>query len=165
MKKESIYTAGYTADSGKIIKLLNEIRAREIIAYMEYKYFEMTMDGRMLEDMEELMKEHAAQELGHAERAGFRVNQLLGDPINVLSEIEDIGKKSNYIFKRLTKYTDMLTDLLEKERVAIEGYRELVKLCAFDDPVTRRLAEDALNDEEHHADEIHNLLKGSCASG
>lgn len=165
MKKESIFTAGYTADSNKIIKLLNEARAREIIAYMEYKYFEMTMDGRMLEDMCELMKEHASQELGHAERLGFRVNQMLGDPINGLSEIDKIGKKFNYEFKPLKNYTAMLKDLLEKERVAIEGYRNLVKLCAFDDPITRKIAEDALSDEEHHADEIYNLLKGACASG
>lgn len=165
MKKESIFTAGYTADSDKIIQLLNEARAREIIAYLEYKYFEIIMDGRMMEDMQELMKEHAAQELGHAERAGFRVNQLLGEPINALSDIEEIGKKFNYAFKPLKNYTDMLKDLLEKERIAIEGYRNLVKLCAFDDPITRKITEDALNDEEHHADEIYNLLKGSCASG
>ena len=165
MKKESIFTPGYTADSEKIIKLLNEARAREIIAYLEYKYFEMVMDGRMLEDMQELMKEHAAQELGHAERLGFRVNQLLGEPINALSDIEEVGKRSEYLFRPLKEYTEMLSDLLEKERVAIEGYRNLVKLCAFDDPITRRIAEDALNDEEHHADEIYNLLQGSCASG
>lgn len=165
MKRESIFTQGYTADAGKVIKLLNEARAREIVAYMEYKYFEMIMEGRMMEDMQELMKEHASQELGHAERLGFRVNQLLGDPINALSDIDKTAKKFNYEFKPTKNYTAMLKDLLEKERIAIEGYRNLVKICAFDDPVTRKIAEDALNDEEHHADEIYNLLKGACASG
>lgn len=164
MKKESIFTAGYTADCAKIIKLLNEARAREIIAYLEYKYFEMIMEGRMMEDMQELMKEHASQELIHAERAGFRVNELLGEPVNSLTDIDEIGKKFNYTFKAIKDYTGMLNDLLEKERIAIEGYRELVKLCAFDDPITRRFVEDALNDEEHHADEIYHLLKGACAS-
>lgn len=164
MKKESIYTVGYTADSDKIIKLLNEARAREIIAYLEYKFFEMIMQGRMLGPMQDMMKEHASQELEHAEKAGFRVNQLLGEPINALSDIEEVGKKFNYIFKPIKDYTGMLKDLMEKERIAIEGYRNLVKLCAFDDPVTREFAEDALSEEEHHADEIYNLLKGACAS-
>lgn len=165
MKKESIFTPGYTANAHKIIRLLNEARAREIVAYLEYKYFEMIMEGRMMEDMQELMKEHASQELGHAERLGFRVNQLLGDPINALSDIEKTVKKFGYEFKPTKNYTAMLKDLLEKERIAIDGYRELVKLCAFNDPVTRKLAEDALGDEEHHADEIYNLLKGACSSG
>src|SRR3989338_11405056 len=119
MQKESIFTVGYTEDSEKIIQLLNEARAREIIAYLEYKYFEMIMEGRMMEDMQELMKEHAAQELGHAERAGFRVCELLCEPINSLSDIDEIGRKFNYIFKPVKDYTGMLSDLLEKERIAI----------------------------------------------
>jgi len=35
-------------------------------------------------------------------------------------------------------------------------------LCGLDDPTTRKLAEDALKDEEHHADEIFSMLRGKA---
>lgn len=165
MKKEGIFTESYSANKEKIIELLNEARAREIIAYMEYKYFSFIMEGRMLEDMQELMDEHAKEEISHSEQLGERIAVLQDDPVVYLSEIENLAKKSNYILHKTKNYTEMLEDLYKKERIAIEGYRKLIKLCGFEDPVTRKLAEDILETEEHHADEIYNLLKGTCSSG
>ncbi|KUO42101.1 MAG: hypothetical protein APU95_03815 [Hadesarchaea archaeon YNP_N21] len=164
MKEEfGCVTKGYSADRSRILELLNEARSRELIAYLEYKHFEMIMEGMMMEDMQELCREHASQELGHAEGLGFRIVQLGGVPVVRPSEFETMAKKFNYEFKEVTRYNEMLEDLYEKERIAIDGYRELVKLCGFDDPTTRRLAEDFLKDEEHHADEIYNLIKGKRA--
>jgi len=162
VKEFGCVTKGYTADREKIIELLNAARSRELIAYLEYKHFEMIMEGMMMEDMQELCKEHASQELAHAENLGFRIDMLSGVPVVRPSEFEKIAKKFKYEFKEATEYREMLEDLYEKEKIAIEGYRELVKLCGLDDPTTRKLAEDALKDEEHHADEIFSMLRGKA---
>jgi len=45
------------------------------------------------------------------------------------------------------------------ERVAVETYRQLIRLIGDKDPTTRRLLEDVLADEEEHADELKDMLQ------
>ena len=52
----------------------------------------------------------------------------------------------------------MLRANLRAERVAVEAYRQMIRLIGDKDPTTRRMLEEILTDEEEHADEISDWL-------
>jgi bacterioferritin len=52
----------------------------------------------------------------------------------------------------------MIKSNLIAERVAVETYRQMIKLVADKDSTTRRLLEDILADEEEHADELSDWM-------
>jgi bacterioferritin len=53
---------------------------------------------------------------------------------------------------------DLLREDLLAERVVIKIYSDIIKFFGKDDPVSRRMLEAILQDEEDHADEIADLL-------
>jgi bacterioferritin len=50
-------------------------------------------------------------------------------------------------------------DALVGERVAVEGYREMIRFVADGDPTTRRLLEDLLAVQEQHARRLLSLVE------
>ncbi len=53
----------------------------------------------------------------------------------------------------------MIRANLVAERVAVEAYRQMVRLIGDKDPTTRRLIEEILQQEEEHAEELSDMLK------
>ena len=53
---------------------------------------------------------------------------------------------------------DLLREDLLAERVVIKIYSDIITFFGKEDPVTRRMFEGILKDEEDHADEIADLL-------
>jgi bacterioferritin len=85
----------------------------------------------------------------HAEAIAERIDLLGGVPTIEISAIQVGGD--------LTK---MIRDDLAAEHRAIEMYKGLIKLAAKeDDPVTRRLLEEILEDEEGHANAWETVLE------
>jgi bacterioferritin len=54
----------------------------------------------------------------------------------------------------------MLQEDLVAERIAIDIYREIVAFLGNRDSTTRRMLEDILAQEEEHADELSDFLRG-----
>jgi bacterioferritin len=52
----------------------------------------------------------------------------------------------------------MIEEDLAAERVAIDSYREMIAYIGEADPTTRRMLEEILAVEEHHADDLVRLL-------
>jgi len=53
----------------------------------------------------------------------------------------------------------MIQEDLVAERIAIETYSEIIRWLGNDDPTTRRMIEDILKAEEHHADDLAGMLE------
>ncbi|HLE62081.1 MAG TPA: ferritin-like domain-containing protein, partial [Pyrinomonadaceae bacterium] len=95
-------------------------------------------------------------EQGHADQIAQRIVQLGGEPnLNP----EGLLTRSHAEYVEGTTLTDMITEDLVAERIAIDSYREIVQYLGNDDPTTRRLMEEILAVEEEHADDMMNLLQ------
>jgi bacterioferritin len=98
---------------------------------------------------------HANAELGHADRLAERIVQLGGEP-----DFNPVGltERGHADYDAVNDLKGMIKSNLIAERVAVETYRQMIKLVADKDSTTRRLLEDILADEEEHADELSDWM-------
>ncbi|KAF1071729.1 MAG: Bacterioferritin [Pseudomonas citronellolis] len=150
-------TAGYHADREKVLQLLNESLATELVCYLRYKRHYHMATGLKASIAAAEFLEHAQQELEHSDRLAERITQLGGEP-----NFDPVGlterAHAEYVAGRTLK--DMVTENLIAERVAIDSYREIAVFIGDKDPTTRRLFEDILAQEEEHADDMADILDG-----
>jgi bacterioferritin len=152
---EGAVTAGYQADREKVIALLNEALATELVCVLRYKQHYFLARGIQAEPVAQEFAEHAAEEQGHADRIALRITQLGGDP-----DFNPSGLAS----RSASEYIEggalvrMIEDNLVAERIAIDTYHEAIRFVGEKDPTTRRMLEDILAVEEEHANELADLL-------
>lgn len=155
--EEGAITTGYAADREKVIRLLNEALATELVCVLRYKRHYFMADGIHAEPVAAEFLEHAQEEMAHADRIAQRIVQLRGEP-NFSPEGLSERSHAEYVEGRTLK--DMIKENLVAERIAIESYRELVAYIGKHDPTTRRILEEILASEENHADDLVSLLEG-----
>jgi bacterioferritin len=149
-------TDAYGADRERVVSVLNEALATELVCYLRYKRHFFTAQGLNAGPVAAEFLEHATQELGHADQIAARITQLQGDPdfnpntLTARSHAEYVEGKT---------LIDMVREDLVAERVAIASYQEIARWLGDKDPTTRRLMEDILAIEEEHADDLLNLLQ------
>lgn len=154
MQKGAV-TEGYKADREKIIALLNEVLATEIVCTLRYKNHYFLASGIYSEPVAKEFLEHAEQEQEHADIVSRRIVQLQGKPNWSPKGLES---RSHAEYVEGESLTQMIQENLVAERIAIDTYREMVIYIGEDDPTTRRILESILAQEEEHADELANLL-------
>ena len=93
--------------------------------------------------------------MAHADRLARRIVQLGGEPDFTP---DTLLERSHAAYDDASALKDMIHADLTAERVAIEGYSQLVRLVGDRDPTTRRLLEDILGEEQKHADELQGWL-------
>lgn len=155
--EEGAITTGYAADREKVIRLLNEALATELVCVLRYKRHYFMADGIHAEPVAAEFLEHAEQEMAHADRLAKRIVQLRGEP-NFSPDGLSQRSHAEYVEGRTLK--DMIKENLVAERIAIESYREMVAYIGEQDPTTRRILEEILASEEEHADDLVSLLEG-----
>jgi bacterioferritin len=149
-------TGAYGADRKRVIEVLNEVLATEIVCALRYKANAYAAAGIHAEPVAEEFREHAKQEEEHAERVAERITQLGGSPD--LSP-EGLATRSHSQYHQSTDLQALIRENLVAERVAIETYSEIVRWLGDGDPTTRRMIEEILAVEEEHADDLANLLE------
>ena len=152
---EGPITAAYGADRTKVIDVLNEALATEIVCVLRYKRHYFMADGINAGPVAAEFLQHANEELAHADQIALRITQLQGEP-----NFSPIGieKRSHAEYVEGDGLFDMIKEDLVAERVAIESYSEIVQWLGDKDPTTRRMMEDILAVEEEHADDLLTLL-------
>jgi bacterioferritin len=150
-------TPDYTADVRRVIDVLNEVLATEIVCTLRYKRHYFTVRGIHTESIAQEFLEHANEEQQHADLVAERITQLRGEPD---FNPETLVRRSHAEYASSTQIVEMLQEDLVAERVAIETYREIVRWLGDSDPTTRRMMEEILAKEEEHADELATLLEG-----
>jgi bacterioferritin len=135
--------------SKELLQGLNNALAEELGAIIQYMYHHVMGRGLASPAILDEFKSTSITEMKHAEALAERIDLLGGEPTIEISPIKVGGD--------LTK---MIRDDLATEYRAIELYKGIIKLAAKeDDPVTRRLLEEILEDEEGHANTWETVLE------
>ncbi|MBF8675061.1 bacterioferritin [Pseudomonas fulva] len=150
-------TEGYNADRERIIKLLNDSLATELVCTLRYKRHYFMASGVKASVAAEEFLEHANQESEHADKLAERIVQLGGEPD---FNPDNLSKNSHAQYVAGATLKEMVLEDLVAERIAIDSYREIIQYIGDKDPTTRRIFEDILAQEEEHADDMSDLLDG-----
>ncbi len=153
--EEGPVTTAYQADRQKVIDVLNEVLATEIVCTLRYKNHYFMAQGIHSQAVADEFLEHATEEQQHADMVAKRITELGGKP-NL--DPEGMLTRSHAEYKACDKLEDMITEDLIAERIAISTYSEIVRWLGADDPTTRRMIEEILAKEEEHADDLAKLL-------
>ena len=157
--EEGAVTEHYHGDREKIVQLLNEALATEIICVLRYRHDYFVARGLRAKVAAAEFLEHANQELEHADSLCERIVQLGGEPdLNP----ETLTGRSHAEYRLGKTLQEMIRENLIAERIAIESYREVAHYVGEDDPTTKRLLESILAVEEEHADDLADLLQDSA---
>jgi bacterioferritin len=73
-------TAGYSADRGQVLKLLNEALATEIVCVLRYRRHHFMARGIHGQSVGAEFLVHSNEEQGHADLLAARIVQLGGEP-------------------------------------------------------------------------------------
>ena len=149
-------TDAYRADREKVIDVLNEVLATEIVCVLRYKNHYFSAKGINKEPVAAEFLQHANEEQVHADMVCERIAQLGGEP-NL--DPAGLATRSHSEYKSGSTLVDLIKEDLVAERIAIETYSEIVRWLNNDDPTTRRLMEQILAMEEEHADDLLDLLE------
>ncbi len=150
-------TEGYQADREKILRLLNESLATELVCVLRYKRHYFMASGIKASVAAAEFLEHATQEAEHADKLAERIVQLGGEPD---FNPDNLSKHSHAQYVEGKNLKEMVLEDLVAERIAIDSYREIIQFIGDSDPTTRRIFEDILAQEEEHADDMADLLQG-----
>lgn len=153
--EDGAVTKDYSLDHDQVVRVLNEVLATEIVCVLRYQFHYFMATGIHSPAIAEEFREHAEEEQEHAGKIAARIKQLGGKPeMNPAS----VAKASHTEYKEGVSLADMIREDLVAERIVIETYRELTRYFGQKDPVSRRLMEDILANEEEHADELADML-------
>lgn len=153
--EDGAVTKDYSLDRDQVISLLNEALATEIVCVLRYQFHYFMATGIHSNAIAEEFREHAEEEQEHAGKIAARIKQLGGKPeMNPSS----VTKVSHTEYKEGVSLADMIREDLVAERIVIETYRELARYFGQKDPVSRRMMEEILANEEEHADELADML-------
>ncbi|HWD95410.1 MAG TPA: ferritin-like domain-containing protein [Acidimicrobiales bacterium] len=158
--KQGALTPSDTTNVERVITVLNQVVASEMVCYLRYTQNSIVAQGINREQVSAMFVDHAEEELGHFQRVSDRINQLGGSPdLNPATLVE----------RAITDYVEpddetdlqgMIRENLVGERVVIEVYSEIVRWLGEGDITSRRMMEEILKEEEDHADELNDLFEG-----
>lgn len=152
-------TQTYSLDKDKVVKLLNEALATELVCVLRYKRHHFMARGINSESVAAEFLEHANEEQEHADQIATRITQLNGEP-DMNPEV--LSKRSHSQYVEGKDLVDMIKENLVAERIAIDSYKQMIEYVGEKDPTTRRMLEAILEKEEEHADDMANLLSNQA---
>jgi bacterioferritin len=153
--EDGAVTATYGVDKEHAIQILNEALATEIVCVLRYMHHYFMATGVHGKGVADEFKEHADSEREHADQIAERIQQLGGKPdMNPGTLVQ--RSVSQYIEGE--SLADMIREDLIAERVVIDVYTDMIRYFGDKDPVTRRMIEQILTDEEEHASDLSDLL-------
>ena len=136
-----------------IIKLLNKAYADEWLAYYQYYIEEKVAKGIMKDAVIAELKQHATDELRHADMIAGRILQLGGTP---LLNPKEWFKYTNCGYDEPKNFdvVAILEDAIKGEQCAIKTYSEIIELTKGKDIVTYDIVSQILADEVEHEEDL-----------
>ena len=148
-------TFGYAADRQKVISLLNEALATELVCVLRYKRHYFMAKGIHSESIKAEFLQHANEEMLHADRLAKRITELGGEPD---FSPDGLCERSHAEYVTGDSLNTMIKEDLIAERIAIESYREMIAYLADADPTTQQMLKGILAMEEEHAEDLSSLM-------
>jgi bacterioferritin len=149
-------TDAYGADRDRVIDILNEALATEIVCVLRYKRHYFTATGMEAGPVAAEFLQHASEEMGHADEIAMRITQLQGEPNFDPATLTD---RSHSEYDGSVGLEEMIKEDLVAERVAIASYSDVIRWLGDNDSTTRRMLEGILAVEEEHATDLLSLLE------
>jgi bacterioferritin len=150
-------TNAYGADVKRVIEVLNQALATELVCVLRYKRHYFMADGLNAQAAAAEFLEHAAEELAHADKIAARIQQLGGEPD---FNPETLTGRSHSEYDSSSQLRTMIREDLVAERIAVSAYTEIINWLGDGDLTTRRMLEEILANEEEHAEDMLDLLAG-----
>lgn len=159
---EGAVTSTYKADREKVVAILNEALATEIVCVLRYTHHYYMASGMHSQAVKAEFLEHAREEQGHANQIAERITQLNGKP-----DLNPAGllTRSHAEYREGDSLVEMIKEDLIAERIAIDTYREIIQYLGDDDPTSRKMMEGILASEEEHAEDLKTLLENLGEKG
>jgi bacterioferritin len=148
-------TDAYGADLPRVIEVLNQALATELVCVLRYKRHYFTAQGLNSQAAADEFLEHAGEEAHHGDLIAARIAQLGGEPD---FNPDTLTGRSHSEYDSSSELKKMILEDLVAERVAIESYTEIINWLGDGDPTTRRMLEEILASEEEHAEDMLDLL-------
>ena len=149
-------TDAYGADLERVISVLNEALATEIVCTLRYRRHYFTATGLDAKPVAAEFLQHSNEEQGHADLLAERITQLGGSPdFNPAT----LTTRSHAEYDASTALLDMVREDLVAERIAIASYTEIINWIGDGDVTTKRLFETILGTEEEHATDMLEFLE------
>lgn len=145
------------ADRDRVIDVLNQSLATEMVCVLRYKRHYFTADGLNAQSAADEFLEHASEEQDHADQIAARIHQLGGEPDFTP---DTVTGRTHSPYDSSEELEAMMREDLVAERVVIAGYTEIISWLGESDPTTRRMLESILAMEEEHAEDMLDLLTG-----
>jgi bacterioferritin len=153
-------TPSNTTDIDRVITVLNQVLASEMVCYLRYTQNAIIAQGINREQVAGMFQNHAAEELGHFQRVSDRINQLGGSPDMNPATMMERAHTQYFAPADVSDLQGMIRENLIAERIVIESYTEIIRWLGDADITSRRLIEGILKEEEDHADELTDLFEG-----
>lgn len=144
-------------DVDHLVNILNEAYAEEWLAYYQYWLGAKVAIGLQRSDIVAEFKEHAAEELKHADWLADRIIQLGGTPLMHPSDWE-AKAHCKYLAPDNFDVASLLHDNLDSERCAVSRYEGICVETDGHDYETFRIAEKVLKEELEHEQELEDFV-------
>jgi bacterioferritin len=154
--EEGPITEAYGADRDRVVRVLNEVVATELVCMLRYKRHYFMAQGLNSGPVAAEFLQHANEEQSHADQVAARIVQLQGEPD---LDPSTLTQRSHAEYVPGKDLIDMIREDLVAERIAIASYQEIVRWLGEGDTTSRRLIETILAVEEEHADDLLTLLQ------
>ena len=140
----------------ELIDLLNRAYADEWLAYYQYYIEEKVVKGIVKDSAIAELKQHAADELRHADMVAQRILQLGGTP---LLNPKEWFTHTNCGYEEPSNFdvVAILEDAIKGEQCAISTYSKLAEMTRDKDIVTYDLVSQILADEVEHEEDLQAL--------
>ena len=149
-------TSAYGADLDRVLEVLNQSLATEIVCVLRYRQHHFAANGLNAGPVAAEFLEHANEEQQHADLFAARIVQLGGVPdLNP----QTLTGRSHSQYVTSHELRAMIEEDLIAERIAIAAYTEIIAWLGDGDPTTRRIFEEVLATEEEHAEDMLSLLE------
>lgn len=150
-------TNAYGADVKRVIEVLNQALATELVCVLRYKRHYFMADGLNAQAAAAEFLEHATEESAHADKIAARIQQLGGEPD---FNPETLTGRSHSEYDSSSQLKAMIREDLVAERIAVSAYTEIIQWLGDGDLTTRRMLEEILANEEEHAEDMLDLMAG-----
>src|SRR5258705_5886278 len=127
--EQGAVTASYAADRDRVIEVLNEVLATEIVCVLRYKNHYYMASGIHAAPVAAEFAEHAAAEQDHADRIAKRIIELGGVPN---FNPDGLHTRSHAEYHEGGTLEAMIREDLVAERIAISTHSEIVRWIAND---------------------------------
>ena len=132
----------------KVITVLNQARAMELQAIIQYMNQHYGLDDMDYGEMAANIKLIALDEMRHAEMFAERVKELGGEPVAAPAGKIERGQKVEAIFP----YD------IDLEDGAVDAYNKFLKVCRDNgDSISAKVFEEIIDDEQVHLNYFENI--------